>query len=182
MTHEDTRLVFRIRSGDQGALEDAYRTHAAAVRAVARRVLRDAALADDVAQEVFVNLWRSPQSFDGTRGTLRSYLLMMSHARSVDLIRSEEARAARQLRHAPAPMPVDVEHAGVLSDLETRVRDALAQLPEEERRAVVLAYYGGYSYREVAELEEAPEGTTKSRIRSGMKRLHSTLYRQVASP
>lgn len=173
----DAALVLAIGRYRQEALAEAYRRHAGAVFGLARRLLSDQTLAEEVVQEVFLRLWNNPERFDPARGTLRSYLLAQTHGRSVDLLRSEGARRAREERDArsTAEAGYDLEHE--VWDLATadQVRRALKALPEGERAAIQLAYFGGHTYREVATRLGEPEGTVKSRIRAGLKRLRGEL-------
>jgi RNA polymerase sigma-70 factor (ECF subfamily) len=140
-------------------------------------VLKDEGLAQDVTQEIFLRLWNEPQRFDPERGSLRSFLLREAHSRSIEKVRSEEARRQRESRSEFRDRPVlrDTEDDVITSLTSNEVRNALSQLPEAERSAIVLAYYGGRSYREVASVLGAPEGTIKSRIRSGLLKLSSLL-------
>ena len=176
-TASDAVLVVAISRSRQDALAEAYRRHAGAVLALARRLLVDAMLAEEVVQEVFLRLWNQPEKFDPERGALRSYLLTQCHGRSVDLLRSETSRRVREERDArrTAESGYDLEHEVVDLTMAERVKEALEELPEGERQAIALAYFGGHTYREVAELLDEPEGTIKSRIRSGLRRLHSDL-------
>jgi RNA polymerase sigma-70 factor (ECF subfamily) len=176
-TASDAVLVVAISRYRQDALAEAYRRHAGAVLALARRLLVDAMLAEEVVQEVFLRLWNQPEKFDPERGALRSYLLTQCHGRSVDLLRSETSRRVREERDArrTAESGYDLEHEVVDLTMAERVKEALELLPEGERQAIALAYFGGHTYREVAELLHEPEGTIKSRIRSGLRRLHSDL-------
>ena len=176
-TASDAVLVVAISRYRQDALAEAYRRHAGAVLALARRLLVDAMLAEEVVQEVFLRLWNQPEKFDPERGALRSYLLTQCHGRSVDLLRSETSRRVREERDArrTAESGYDLEHEVVDLTMAERVKEALDLLPEGERQAIALAYFGGHTYREVAELLHEPEGTIKSRIRSGLRRLHSDL-------
>ncbi|MBU6330759.1 MAG: sigma-70 family RNA polymerase sigma factor [Acidobacteria bacterium] len=177
----DPDLVRSVAVGDPRALEEIHRRHGGAVIGLCRRVLRDEALAEEVSQEVFLRLWSEPHRFDAGRGTLRSFLQRQAHSRSIERVRSEEARRAREdraLRIDSAP-PADVEAEAVASLRSTVVREALDQLEPAERSAIVLAYYGGHSYREVSVLLDAPEGTVKSRIRSGMNKLAGLLHGHV---
>ena len=173
----DAALVLAIGRYRQEALAEAYRRHAGAVFGLSRRLLSDQALAEEVVQEVFLRLWNDPARFDPARGTLRSYLLAQTHGRSVDLVRSEGARRAREERQArsTAEGGYDLEHE--VWDLTTaeQVRQAMLALPEGERSAIELAYFRGLTYREVAVRLEEPEGTIKSRIRAGLKRLRGEL-------
>lgn len=177
----DPDLVRSVAVGDPRALEEIHRRHGGAVVGLCRRVLRDEALAEEVSQEVFLRLWSDPHRFDAGRGSLRSFLQRQAHSRSIERVRSEEARRAREdraLRIDSAP-PTDVEAEAVASLRSTVVREALDQLEPAERSAIVLAYYGGHSYREVSVLLDAPEGTVKSRIRSGMNKLAGLLHGHV---
>jgi RNA polymerase sigma-70 factor (ECF subfamily) len=176
-TASDATLVVAIGRWRQDALAEAYRRHAGAVFALARRLLADATLAEEVVQEVFVRLWDAPDRFDSERGSLRSYLLANGHGRAVDLIRSESSRRSREEREhrARAQAGYDLEHEVEDLVVADEVKGALASLPPDERRAIELAYFGGHTYREVATLLDAPEGTVKSRIRSGMKKMQRSL-------
>jgi len=173
----DAVLVVAISRYRQEALAEAYRRHAGAVFALSRRLLIDAALAEEVVQEVFLRLWNTPEKFDPERGSLRSYLLAQCHGRSVDLLRSESSRRLREERDVrrTAEAGCDLEHEVVDLSVAERVKEALAELHEVEREAIALAYFGGHTYREVAEMLDQPEGTVKSRIRSGLKRLRTDL-------
>jgi len=171
---EDARLVARVTEGDESALEAIYRNHGGAVAYVARKVLIDEALAEDVVQDVFVSFWRSPDRFDATRGSLRSYLLTIAHRRAVDIVRSEEARSRREDTTA-LPDVIDLEDEVWVRSQGEVVRAAVASLGDDERKAISLAYFSGLTYVEVAKQLDEPEGTVKSRIRSGMKKLSESL-------
>ena len=173
----DASLVIGVARFDQNALAEVYRRHAGAVLALARRLLTDATLAEEVVQEVFLRLWDAPEKFDAGRGTLRSYLLAQGHGRAVDLLRAEGSRRRREERDARnRPEEVDDIERDALDLVEAdRVKGALAELPAEERRAIELAYFGGHTYREVAVLLGHPEGTVKSRIRAGLRHLREHL-------
>jgi RNA polymerase sigma-70 factor (ECF subfamily) len=173
----DAGLVVAIGRFREEALAEAYRRHAGAVFALARRVLNDAAAAEEVLQEVFIRLWNAPDKFDPDRGSLRSFLLAQTHGRSVDQLRSETARKRREERDArhTAEAGYDLEHEVWDLAVADRVKAALGELPPDERRAIELAYFGGHTYREVAQMLGNPEGTVKSRIRSGLRRLRTLL-------
>jgi RNA polymerase sigma-70 factor (ECF subfamily) len=173
----DAALVVAIGRYQQGALAEAYRRHAGATFGLAKRLLNDHARAEEVVQEVFVRLWNEPNRYDPERGTLRSFLLSHTHGRSVDMIRSDVSRRNREDREAreQADGGYDVAHEVWDMALAGHVRDAMKTLQAGEREAIELAYFGGLTYKEVAERLGDPEGTVKSRIRSGLKRLRGEL-------
>ena len=140
-------------------------------------VLSSTAEAEDVAQEVFLRLWNDPDRFDPSRGSLRSFLLAQAHGRAVDAVRSLNARRRREVQEAQrtATSSYDLEHEVWDLALEARVSKALDGLPLEERRAIELAYFKGYTYVEVAQSLGQPEGTVKGRIRNGMQRMRVAL-------
>jgi RNA polymerase sigma-70 factor (ECF subfamily) len=180
----DAALVLAIGRYSQDALAEAYRRHAGSVFGLARRLLSDATLAEEIVQEVFLRLWNNPDRFDPGRGSLRSFLLASCHGRSVDLLRSEGSRRRREendLRRT-AEAGYDLEREVWDLTLGGHVREALARLPEGEREAIRLAYLGGHTYREVAVMLDEPEGTVKSRIRSGLKHLRADLVAAGMEP
>jgi RNA polymerase sigma-70 factor (ECF subfamily) len=176
-TMDDAALVTAIGRSSQEALAEAYSRHSGAVHGLARRILRDETLAEEITQEVFLRLWNNAEKFEASRGSLRSFLLAHTHGRSVDLIRSESARRTREDKDARLASfeSQSVEEEVWDMALAEQIKTALATLIEGERKAIELAYFGGHTYREVAELLNEPEGTVKSRIRSGMKRLRAEL-------
>jgi RNA polymerase sigma-70 factor (ECF subfamily) len=173
----DAALVVAIGRWREDALAEAYRRHGGAVYALARRVVRDTGIAEEVVQEVFVRLWSSPDRFDPERGSLRSWLLAQGHGRSIDRLRSDSSRRLREERDAQrtADAGYDVENEAWDLAIADRVKDVMADLPDGERQAIELAYFDGYTYREVAKLLDTPEGTIKSRIRAGLKRMRADL-------
>jgi RNA polymerase sigma-70 factor (ECF subfamily) len=173
----DASLVVAIGRYREDALAEAYRRHAGAVFGLARRVLSDQAAAEEIVQEIFLRLWNDPQRFDPERGSLRSFLLAQTHGRSVDLLRSDSSRRQRETREAKAAATAgyDIEHEVWDLAVADRVKQAVSVLPDDERRAIELAYFGGHTYREVAVVLGTPEGTVKSRIRVGLKRMRASL-------
>jgi len=140
-------------------------------------MLWERATAEEMVQEIFLRLWEHPDRFDQARGSLRSFLVMDAHARCVDRIRSDTRRREREERTARAAMVSDYDLDLEAQDLEVgeQVREVMATLSEAERRAIELAYFGGHTYREVARILDQPEGTVKSRIRTGLTRLRTQL-------
>jgi RNA polymerase sigma-70 factor (ECF subfamily) len=171
---DDSYLASAVAEGDRSALEALFQRFGGAVQAMAFRVLRDESLAEDVTQDVFVSFWRAPSKFDPDRGSLRTFLMTLAHRRAVDTVRSEAARSRREER-VPDDVQPDIEEQVWQSSLSDAVRAAVDELPDTEREAIALAYFGGLSYVQVAKRLGAPEGTVKSRIRSGMKKLSVTL-------
>lgn len=173
----DASLVVALARYQQEALAEVYRRHAGAVFGLAKRLLNDQAKAEEVVQEVILRLWNQPDRYDPERGSLRSYLLAQTHGRAVDILRADTARRRREDRDAR-----EVARAGYDIDREVwdlalagHVRQALDVLHPGERAAIELAYFAGRTYREVAVLLDEAEGTVKSRIRSGLKRLRAEL-------
>jgi len=171
----DPQLIASVTEGSHTALAEIYDRHGTVVHRLARR-LRGPDAADDIVQDVFLRLWRRPDSFDPARGSLRSFLMMQTHGRSVDLIRSDNARRTREnaiADHNSLDPPVDdVALAHMAGE---RAWGLLAGLTDGERSAIVLAYSGGHPYRQVAVLLAQPEGTIKNRMRSGLSRLRTQM-------
>jgi RNA polymerase sigma-70 factor, ECF subfamily len=181
----DAVLVVAIGRWREEALAEVYRRHGGAVHGLARRVVGSDALADEVTQDVFVDLWKRPERFDPGRGALRTFLLTSAHGKAVDIVRSESARRVREEKTARETVDAGYDLDRYAWDLAVadRVKIAVGSLPGGERQAIELAYFDGRTYREVAEILGAPEGTIKSRIRSGLRRLKSALAAQgVESP
>lgn len=184
----DLELVRRVAAGDRGAVDDLYQRFRRPAFALARRVIGDDVLAEDVLQDVFLGIWRDPGAFDGSRGSVASWLLAMVHHKAVDAVRREEAHRRRRAR---AEDDLLLSAPTQTSDVETdawdrivaeRVRTALHGLPAPQREALTLAYYGGYTQREVAALTDTPLGTVKTRMLAGMRRLKDTLGTGLPGP
>ena len=177
---DDHTLIAAITGRDDAAMAEAVRRHRGPVLAFARRLVGDSARAEEISQEVFLRLWERSARFDAQRGSLRSFLLAITHGRALDVVRSDAARQTRERRDAErttAPR-VGVEAEVIAQTVAGAVHVALAQLPDTERRAVELAYFGGHSYRTVARMLDEPEGTVKSRIRNGLAKLRVLLAAQ----
>jgi RNA polymerase sigma-70 factor, ECF subfamily len=173
----DGELVAAINRRDEAVMAEVVRRHRDPVLAFARRLVGDSSRAEEIAQEVFLRLWERSATFDTTRGTLRAFLLAITHGRALDVVRSDVARRGREERDAVRTPVAEhaVESTVVARTVAEAVRAALSRLPDTERRAVELAYYEGHSYRTVARILGEPEGTTKTRIRSGLARLRAAL-------
>lgn len=168
----EQRMAADVARSEWAALvSDAYGEHRDMVFAEAVRILRDPDMADDVVQEVFSRLWRRPESFDAERGCLRAYLRTVARGRSIDLLRSEVSRRARQDRVGVCEVDDGFEPG--LIDAAT-VRASVDRLPENERDVVRLAYLADHTYREVAVRLGIPEGTVKTRMRSAFGHLRDT--------
>ncbi|KUN87569.1 RNA polymerase subunit sigma [Streptomyces griseoruber] len=176
----DAELHGRLVYGDASALAETYAVYGGLVRRIALRVTRSPAAVEDIAQEVFTELWSRPYAFDARRGSLRTWLSMLAHRRAVDWVRHE----ARHRKAAPAddsalhtlpdaaPGPVET-----VMDRERSLllHSALAELPPSQREVVHLAYFAGRTYREAAAELGIPEGTAKTRLRTALRRLAETL-------
>jgi RNA polymerase sigma-70 factor (ECF subfamily) len=181
----DRDLGRRLVAGDEEALAEAYDLYSSLVFGLARRVTGNRTVAEDITQDVFVRLWTNPAGFDPQRGSLRTYLGMLTHGRAVDVVRADNRRGAREtadageaVRMEPASWarPESVED----EDLAVRVRRAVGRLPAPQREALRLAYFGGHSYRTVATLLGIPEGTAKSRLRQALAKLSDLLAAEGA--
>jgi RNA polymerase sigma factor (sigma-70 family) len=170
----DVSLVARIAVGDDRALQMVYERYSPLVYGLARRVTASTAHAEEITQEVFVYLWQNPDRFDAERGTLRAFLGAVTHRRAVDEVRRNTRRTAREDRVGTDATGLELLEIG--DDLERsqtaeRVRAAVSSLPDQQREAVMLAYFGGCTFRQVAERLGIPEGTAKSRLRLGLSKL-----------
>lgn len=174
-------LVQQTAGGDQEAFTAVYDATAGRAFGLALRVLRNPALAEEVAQEAYLQVWMHSARYNPARGSAISWILMIVHRRAVSRVRSSEARVRRETNFQrqetlTQPTSKDSTHDAASASMEARrVRDALAELSPAQREAVELAYFGGYTYSEVAGLSGIPLGTAKTRIRSGLLKLHDLL-------
>jgi RNA polymerase sigma-70 factor (ECF subfamily) len=175
----DGELVELVAQKDAGALEALYERYGRAAYSLARRILTEETLAQDVVQEVFLSLWRDARRFDAGRGTVATYLLSMTHHRAVDVVRREENlrrwRTSDEGLELEADPKVRVEDEVLTSERRAEVRSALQELPAAQREALLLAYFGGYTQREVAALVGVPLGTVKTRMAAGMRKMKEAL-------
>jgi RNA polymerase sigma factor (sigma-70 family) len=179
----DQEVCGRLVAGDEAALGELYDECSPLVYGLAVRVTRDWAAAEDITQEVFARVWEHPQAFDPARGSWRGWLGVMTHRRAVDWVRRS---AARRRRAADAAMPPVAgsgpEEVVVAGSVAKSVRAAVEELPAAQREAIHLAYFGGQTYRQVAETLGIPEGTAKSRLWQGLRRLAARLEAEGIGP
>lgn len=169
-------LLVATGRGDEAAFAGVYDHLAPAVYGLARRVVRDPARAEDVAQEVFLAVWRFATRFDPDKGSARTWVMTLAHRRAVDVVRSEEATSRREAAAGTEDTPFDVVAEQATADIEgERVRRCMQALTELQREAVTLAYYGGYTYPEVSALLQTNHSTIKTRMRDGLIRLRDCL-------
>ena len=179
----DAVLVVAVARRDQVALAELYRRHGGRLFCAALRVLSVRPLAEEVVQDIFTRLWQNPERFDPARGSLRSFLLAQCHGRAVDIVRSESARRRREDGEANALSADYVLEDEVLDFVAgQKLREAVATLSKKEQQAISLAYFEGHSYVDVASLLGVPEGTVKSRIRSGLSRLRCAVMELGIDP
>ena len=178
----DAAAIRRVEAGDSRALEELYQRYGSACYSLARRILRDEVLAQDVVQEVFLTCWRGA-GYDASRGAVPSWLLAVTHHKAVDLVRKEERLRAR--RASEEALEDLAQASGSAEDQAwsllqaAAVRGALRDLPTEQREVLMLAYYGGYSQREISAITGVPLGTVKSRTLGAMRRLRTVLGPRV---
>jgi RNA polymerase sigma-70 factor, ECF subfamily len=178
----DGVLAARLAAGDERALAEVFDSLARIVYGSALRVLGDNSAAEDVVQDVFVELWTRPGRYDPDAGTLRTYLTVLARHRAVDLVRSELRRIPRQERDyrlIPASPAEGVSDEVLAAETASLVRAAVEMLPASQRQVVELAYFEGLTCREVASAVGIPEGTAKSRLRLALSKLETVLDRQL---
>ncbi len=178
-------LLVAASKGDSDAFARFYDAMASRVHGVVLRVLRDAHQAEEVTQEVFLQVWQSSAQFDPSRGAAMTWVLTLAHRRAVDRVRSSESGRRRDTTHVELDVqtPFDETATAVHASLESeRVRDALATLSAGQRQAIELAYFGGHTHAEVSRLMQIPLGTAKTRIRDGLLRLRDALALPAPEP
>ena len=177
----DSRLAQRIIDGDSSALGELYDRFGRPAYSLARRICADDGLAEDVVQEAFLAFWRDPGKYDRAKGKFGTWLLTLVHHKSVDAVRRESAIRRRTVPAAQdgeewsTPPGPGADEGAIGALVAGQVRDALGRLPAEQRQVLALAYYGGYTQREVAALTGVPLGTVKSRMFTGVARLRNLL-------
>jgi RNA polymerase sigma-70 factor (ECF subfamily) len=166
----------RLIARDHGALTELYDQFGSYVYGLAARVIGDRRAAEDITQDVFLSLWERPEAFEPDRGRLRTFVGTLAHRRAIDFVRREEARRRRSTRDAASMLPIpDVDELAMAIVTAEQVRAEVERLPAEQRQAIELAYFGGRTYRQVADELGIPEGTAKSRMRLGLRRIADAL-------
>jgi RNA polymerase sigma-70 factor (ECF subfamily) len=171
----DEALVALVARGDDGALGELYDRYGRVAFGLARRILRDAALAEDAVQDAFLAVWRTAGRFVPERAQARTWLLTIVHRRAVDLVRREERRRTEPVEDAPEETGPDTAELAWLGLERDRVRAALSRLPDQQREALELAYFDGFTQSQLAERLGEPLGTIKSRMFNGLARLRELL-------
>jgi len=185
----DQALVASIAERDSAALDEVYRRYSRSVYSLAYRVLGDGAAAEDVVQEVFLKLWRQPESYNPERGSLGPWLLSVTHNRAIDVLRRRKVRDEYQLPETLEFEDIVVDQGADPSDLASlnesaaAIRRALTQIPEAQRQAIEMAFFQGKTHAEISEELGEPLGTAKTRIRLGMRKLRALLEKEgVVTP
>lgn len=168
-SEEDALLLGRVERGDEQAMAALFDRYSRVVYSVALRVLRDAAAAEDILQEIFMQVWRSPDRFTATRGSLGGWLAIVSRNRAIDALRRK--RPTEQVEDAILAAPVNLADDAERSLLMERARAAISQLPVEQRKTLEMAFFDGLTHTEIAEMTGDPLGTVKTRIRSALQSL-----------
>src|SRR5579864_927202 len=163
---QDTALLARIRSGDENAMADLYDRYSGIVYGGALRVLGNTAAAEDVLQEVFLQLWRNPDAFDANRGKLAAWLAVIARNRAIDHLRKRPPED--DIEDLPISTGVNLEGEAAQRLVVGKIRNVLAQLPQEQRRALEMAFFEGMTHAEIAAKCGEPLGTIKTRIRTGL--------------
>ena len=172
------RLVEGVATGDQSAFSELYDRTAPRVLGLIKRVLVDHSQSEEVAQEVFLEIWKTATRFEAGRGKAMTWILTMAHRRAIDRVRASQAGRDRDERIGKRDTETDYDQVSETVEIRIeheRVKRAMARLTELQREAITLAYYGGYSHTEVAEILSVPLGTVKTRLRDGMIRLRDEM-------
>jgi len=175
---DDEELIRRVARGDTSAFEVVYQRYAPRILGLVRRVLRDPAQSEEVAQEVLVEVWRLAARFDPAQGSLRAWVTTMARRRAIDRVRAAQAADARDVAAAAAQHTPDFDQVSESVEIRLeaeRVRHCLGGLTGLQRESIELAFFGGYSHREVSDLLEQPLGTIKTRLRDGLIRLRDCM-------
>jgi RNA polymerase sigma factor (sigma-70 family) len=178
----DEALVALVARGDDSALAALYDRFGRISYGLALRILRDRTLAEDAVQEAFLGIWRGADRFVAERAKASSWILMLVHRRAVDLVRREERRRAEPIEAAPEPSIGSADEEAWLRLQRERVQSALRRLPDQQREALELAYFGGFTQSELADRLGEPLGTIKSRMFSGLARLRELLGDEEKEP
>ncbi len=182
---DDNQIRDALMSRDESVFDEVFTLYSGACVALAWKVLKSESKANDVVQNVFVDLFLKPDRFDPARGSIRTYLLTKTHSKSIDMLRSEKSRSIREQKQGALSYREQERRSLTIEEeieklaLSESMAHALGQLSADEKQAIVLSYYKGYTYREVAEVLAQPEGTVKSRIRSGMSKLKNLVNELV---
>jgi len=171
----DEALVALLARGDDGALAELYDRFGAVAYGLAIRIVRDATLAEDAVQEAFLTVWRTASRFVAERAKARTWILTLVHRRAVDLVRREQLRRTEPLKEQPEAEGRTAHEEAWLRLERARVQEALKRLPDQQREAIELAYYGGFTQSELADRLGEPLGTVKSRMFTGLSRLRELL-------
>jgi RNA polymerase sigma-70 factor (ECF subfamily) len=175
----DEDLMARVRDGDAEAFEIIFDRHADVAFSLAYRMCGRRATAEDVVQEAFLSLWRSGARYDRTRGSVRSWVLGVVHNRAIDLFRRDSVRTSKDVSDDNAVQrlaaPDSTEREAQRRDEASQVRVALADLPDDQRKVIELAYFGGFSHSQIADMLSLPAGTVKGRMRLGLTKLRGSL-------
>jgi RNA polymerase sigma-70 factor, ECF subfamily len=172
-TEEDVQLLDRVRRGDEQAMASLYDRYSKVVYSVALRVLRDPASAEDILQDVFLALWRRPETFVASRGSLGGWLAVVARNRSIDTLRRR--RPSEQVEEVYLASPFDLANEAERNTMMQRARAIIMRLPLDQRKTLEMAYFDGLTHSEIAEITGDPLGTVKTRIRSALLSLRKEL-------
>jgi RNA polymerase sigma-70 factor, ECF subfamily len=169
----DGHLISAIRAGSEDAMARIYDRYSSVVYSVALRVLGESAAAEDVLQEVFLQLWRNPSSFDAARGNLAPWLAVITRNRAIDILRKR--RPQTEIGDTTVSIEFDLANDAERKRVTTKIRSTLQQMPPAQRNALEMAYFEGYSHSEISKKTGEPLGTIKTRIRSGLMLLRKAV-------